>query len=535
MKKTESFWTIFATLTGGQKFTVIRNILVLPILLIALELGVGGGLYGIALFPWVVLPFYLWSNIGRGKTLHRLHLPGGFLTRSSKLWVWYLLAGVIGAAYSAAWIGISAVAGASELMMVNVNNAVTAFLAALAVVLGIRKGWSEVIPPEQADETMRGQQVLHLINPKGIAQRQLFFNVAGILVLIGALAQVGQSMAKVANTGTSSTVALTDDDALIHAMASGTTLPASANEQATPSTQGNSDPVPTPGLTLATYGNQVVSHYPGQSPLKAATYALRYLKMPYQLGGIDAAGYVSIEATCQNNAGRASCDDYFSNGDTGHTTNIAGFAARLWPVNPADVQIAVTAIPDIDGWPKLINALAANKIACMGPICFDKAQHVVGRAISSTLAAEIPVTRWLTTGQSSQAMSPSAQAGVQHASTPESTGSSELTANTFGNRVTSFYPGKAPLDAYMDALIRINSNLMVSTIDYLGYPIYEVECEKNGQCVSGDGVAIGSIQDVAGWMFPVDPADISRYRLSCDVICYDTKGNVIGRDPRFKE
>lgn len=106
-----------------------------------------------------------------------------------------------------------------------------------------------------------------------------------------------------------------------------------------------------------------------------------------------------------------------------------------------------------------------------------------------------------------------------------------LTSDTYGNVVASYFPGESSLDAVMDGLVKINSSLSVDGIDILGYPTYSLECEKNGQCVNGTGTPFGSLADNAMQMFPVNPADIQQYGLKCDVICYDSQGQIIGRAP----
>ena len=85
----------------------------------------------------------------------------------------------------------------------------------------------------------------------------------------------------------------------------------------------------------------------------------------------------------------------------------------------------------------------------------------------------------------------------------------------------------------MDGLSKINSSISVDSIDTLGYPAYSLECEKNDQCFNGTGTPFGSTGDNAKEMFPVNPADIQQYGLKCDLICYDSQGRIIGRDPNF--
>lgn len=106
-----------------------------------------------------------------------------------------------------------------------------------------------------------------------------------------------------------------------------------------------------------------------------------------------------------------------------------------------------------------------------------------------------------------------------------------LSGDTYGNVVASFFPGEKAEDAMMDALGKVNSSLSVDSIDYMGYPAYSLECEKDGQCVNGTGTPFGSVADVAREMFPVNPADVERFGLKCNVVCYDSQGLIIGRAP----
>ena len=113
---------------------------------------------------------------------------------------------------------------------------------------------------------------------------------------------------------------------------------------------------------------------------------------------------------------------------------------------------------------------------------------------------------------------------------------SKVTANTYGNVVASFYPGKSPLDAIDDALVSIHSELTVLDMAPSGYPEYQVECESSGQCVGGTGTTMGAVADVAKEMFPVNPADIGQDGIICGQhICNDGKGNVIGRAPAIAQ
>ncbi|GAB2582920.1 hypothetical protein [Dyella jejuensis] len=124
-----------------------------------------------------------------------------------------------------------------------------------------------------------------------------------------------------------------------------------------------------------------------------------------------------------------------------------------------------------------------------------------------------------------------AQASVQLPS-PAAPGQAPLlTRDTYGNAVASYFPGESAQDALTDGLSKISSSLSVDDVDYLGYPAYSLECEKNGQCVNGTGTPFGPVADVAKEMFPVNPSDIRKYGLKCNLICYDSQGQIIGRAP----
>lgn len=109
-----------------------------------------------------------------------------------------------------------------------------------------------------------------------------------------------------------------------------------------------------------------------------------------------------------------------------------------------------------------------------------------------------------------------------------------LTASTYGNAIASYYPGKSIEDADYAALEAIHSELSINDISGTGYPNYTVECEANGQCVGGTGTPMGSVTDVAGQMFSVNPADIGQNGIHCNqYLCMDGQDDVIGRNPSF--
>jgi len=140
------------------------------------------------------------------------------------------------------------------------------------------------------------------------------------------------------------------------------------------------------------------------------------------------------------------------------------------------------------------------------------------------------------TAQPAQGVIPvsAGDSGVVHPMEDTAPAKPTLSLSTYGNQVASFFPGEAPKDAVRDALGKVNSMLDVNAVTISGYPDYALECEKNNQCVNNGGMNLGSVSDVASQMFPVNPADINRDNLSCNIICYDDKGSVIGRDPSFR-
>jgi len=155
-------------------------------------------------------------------------------------------------------------------------------------------------------------------------------------------------------------------------------------------------------------------------------------------------------------------------------------------------------------------------------------------ALADPSTAAAPATP-VATAQPAQGVIPisAGDSGVVHPIEDAAPATPTLSLSTYGNQVASFFPGEAPKDAVRDALGKVNSMLDVNAVTKSGYPDYALECEKNNQCVNNGGMNLGSVSDVASQMFPVNPADINRDSLSCNIICYDDKGSVIGRDPSF--
>jgi hypothetical protein len=85
-----------------------------------------------------------------------------------------------------------------------------------------------------------------------------------------------------------------------------------------------------------------------------------------------------------------------------------------------------------------------------------------------------------------------------------------------------------PVSSINDQLAKLGS-LSVSEVNREGYPIFEMECNAQGQCVNGVGIPMGSISDVAKQMTMVRQSDIVKYGWKCKQFCTDGEGNIIGR------
>lgn len=84
------------------------------------------------------------------------------------------------------------------------------------------------------------------------------------------------------------------------------------------------------------------------------------------------------------------------------------------------------------------------------------------------------------------------------------------------------------INAINDQLAKLGT-LSVTMVNNEGYPVFNMECTAQGQCVSGTGVPMGSPSDMAKEMTPVRTSDISKYGYRCHLVCIDSQGNIIGR------
>lgn len=197
-----SLLKILSQMTGLQKLSVVRNLIVLPLLLLSFTLG--GGVFGLT--APIVLPWVLYMGFNLGSNSHRLQATHGFqlaipppkyLGLSTK--VWYILSCVIGIVY----IGVIGVllpdadnAPAPQALLVAVIGA--AFLGLLLTLVGIRLGWSSV---EACAPGTDPAKTLRLVNPAGVKRQQWIYLGAGVFVLIGALSSLSHTYPRWAGDG----------------------------------------------------------------------------------------------------------------------------------------------------------------------------------------------------------------------------------------------------------------------------------------------------------------------------------------------
>jgi len=116
-----------------------------------------------------------------------------------------------------------------------------------------------------------------------------------------------------------------------------------------------------------TYGNKLAPFFPDQPPQDAAIHAYLQKGMPESVGtyGIDSLGYLTLKDTPEARA-------------------------ALYPVDPADVQLALKVSPyaarESGIGPPF--TLQDNKLVCLNEVCYDKNGHVVGKAPSEVMAKE---------------------------------------------------------------------------------------------------------------------------------------------------
>lgn len=223
---------------------------------------------------------------------------------------------------------------------------------------------------------------------------------------------------------------------------------------------------PAKDITDTTYGNKLSEIYPNEAPLKAATLAYVWRNASSLTAfGLDSLGYLKLEDSDQ------------------------AFAVAF-PVDPVDVQLAWKIDPSATKvGPEVPDDLHENKLFCLNDRCYDNAGKFVGKTTKDILAKETTAPAYYGKGIGSQ-----------------------LTTKTLGKNIALYMPGKTPLEAIHEALAMIHSTLTVTEVNSDGYPIYHVKCVQNSanpnkECFDDAGKLIGSEEDVAKQMFPVDGRD----------------------------
>lgn len=132
---------------------------------------------------------------------------------------------------------------------------------------------------------------------------------------------------------------------------------------------------------------------------------------------------------------------------------------------------------------------------------------------------------------------------------------SPITDTTYGNTVTSLYPGHNARDAVVLAYQWIKSPLKIYGIGGLGYPVMVGSCQDETTCVAMTGAnevrTEFSMADLASHLLPVNPKDVeyavkpshsksgwqitlphSPNKLAClGLICFDMLGRPAGSAP----
>lgn len=153
----------------------------------------------------------------------------------------------------------------------------------------------------------------------------------------------------------------------------------------------------TSAIPDTTYGNKLAPFFPDQPPQDAAIHAYLQKGMPESVGsyGIDSLGYLTLKDTPEARA-------------------------ALYPVDPADVQIALKSNPYTaheSGIGTAALQLQDNKVVCLNELCYDASGHLVGKASSEVVAKE---TGSATIGQFGEVTAVTLNAQTQQATQPPS-------------------------------------------------------------------------------------------------------------------
>ena len=247
-----SLVNILSQMTGLQKLSVTRNLIVLPLLLLSFTLG--GGVLGFT--APVVLPWVLYMGFNLGSNSHRLQAAHGFqlasptpryLGLSTKgLYILSCAAGMVYIGVIAALLPDADQAAAPQALQVAVIGA--AFFGVFLTLVGIRLGWSSV---ERCAPDTDPAKALRLVNPAGVKRQQLIYLAAGVFVLVGSLSSLSETYPRWAGDGRGASASTTQDGQdLVKAWLSDSTPStdpkSAASAPQSPAGQGEPAPRPVP-------------------------------------------------------------------------------------------------------------------------------------------------------------------------------------------------------------------------------------------------------------------------------------------------
>lgn len=213
----QSLLKILSQMTGLQKLGVIRNLVVLPLLLLSFTLS--GGVF--AFTAPIVVPWMLYMGFNLGSNSHRLQAINGFhlAPQSPKylglpakaMYVLSFIAGIVYLGIIAALKPDDAGVAMPQALQVAVFGA--AFFGVFLTIVGVRMGWSSV---EESAPGTDPAKTLRLVDTNGVKRRQLIYLAAGIFVLIGSLSSLSVTYPRWAGDGsdTSASEAQTGQDVL---------------------------------------------------------------------------------------------------------------------------------------------------------------------------------------------------------------------------------------------------------------------------------------------------------------------------------
>lgn len=233
----QSLVKILSQMTGLQKLSVARNLIVLPLLLLSFTLG--GGVF--AFTAPVVLPWALYMGFTLGSNSHRLQAANGFqpafqpptyLSLSTKvLYILSCIAGIVYISVIGALIPDADNAAAPMALHVAVLGAV--FFGVFLTIVGVRMGWSSV---EACAPGTDPAQTRRLVNPAGVKRHQWIYLAAGVFVLIGSLSSLSETYPRWAGDGSDASASSTpDEQGLVNALLGDATSPADQSPAASAS------------------------------------------------------------------------------------------------------------------------------------------------------------------------------------------------------------------------------------------------------------------------------------------------------------